>query len=128
MAGKDNYDSLWTSLVLVPFLIGVLAVPCFLIYAAFFKEDEPLRPPGWICDAPGPQWRTAGCEPAPGYHFEKHGFGWAAVHDITRTPLARQLDLDIADGWELLTNDERQLILDRKARIYDFVERKEDLK
>jgi hypothetical protein len=45
-----------------------------------------------------------------------------AVHDITRSEEERQKDLDIANGWYLLNNDERQAILDGHATIYDYVE------
>ncbi len=44
------------------------------------------------------------------------------MHDIA-TPALRQKDLDIADAWHLLTNKQRQEILDGKATIYEFVER-----
>jgi hypothetical protein len=88
----------------------------------FLTPEKPLRPPGWICDEPGPQWKTAGCVPAPGYHFEVRGSGQAAVRDITHTPAARRKDLDISDGWDMLTNKQRRQIMDGEATIYDFVE------
>ena len=86
------------------------------------RSEEPLRPPGWICDAPGPQWKTAGCVPATGYHFEVRGNQQVAVHNITHSAAARQRDLDIGDAWDLLTNKQRRQILDGEATIYDFVE------
>lgn len=93
------------------------------VYAcSLLIPEEPLRPPGWICDAPGPQWKTVGCVPAPGYHFEKRGSRQIAVHDITHSAGARQRDLDIGDAWDMLDNKQRQQILDGKATIYDFVE------
>ncbi len=61
--------------------------------------------------------------PAPGYHFELRGNGYyAAVHDITRDEAARQRDLDINAAWDVLTNEQRQAILDGKATVYDFAE------
>jgi hypothetical protein len=106
-------------------LIGLGGVA--LCFGAFYTcgllmPDGPLRPPGWICDAPGPQWKTAGCVPAPGYHFEARNKQQVAVHDITHTAAARQRDLDIGDAWDLLTNKQRQQIIDGKATIYNFVE------
>jgi hypothetical protein len=84
--------------------------------------EEALIPPGWFCDTglgPGDKGK---CYPAEGYHFEERGGGRVAVHDIA-TPALRQRDLDTADAWHLLTNEQRQQILDGKGTIYDFVER-----
>lgn len=93
-----------------------------LYTCSLLMPEEPLRPPGWLCDAPGPQWKTAGCIPVKGYHFEVRGKEWAAVHDVA-TPAIRQRDLDIAGAWHLLTNEQRKQVLDGKATIYEFVER-----
>lgn len=83
--------------------------------------QQALLPPGWWCDTPLEAWETPQCYPTEGYHFEERGGGRAAVHDIA-TPSLRQKDLDTADAWYLLTNEQRQKILDGKATIYDFVE------
>jgi hypothetical protein len=119
--------SLWDKIVLytggVFIWLACLAVLTGLaLLLVLLIPEKPLRPPGWLCDEPGEQWKTAGCVPAPGYHFEKRGSGWAAVHDITHTPAARQRDLGISDAWEVLTNKQRQEILDGKATVNDFAE------
>jgi hypothetical protein len=84
--------------------------------------EEALLPPGWFCDTGLGPGDRGNCYPAEGYHFEERGGGRIAVHDIA-TPALRQRDLDTADAWHLLTNEQRQQILDHKAIIYDFVER-----
>jgi hypothetical protein len=118
--------SLWDKIVLYTsgafiWLACVAILGGISLVLIWLTPEKPLRPPGWECDALGEQWKTAGCTPARGYHFEKRGSGFAAVHDITSVA-ERQRDLDTSDGWELLNNKERQQILDRKATIYDFVE------
>ena len=98
-------------------------VPGGMYGLSLLAGEESLRPPGWDCDARGGQWKTAGCVPVQGYHFEVRGKGYAAVHDYAPY-WRRQRDLDIADAWEELTNGDRQQVLDGKATIYDFVEHK----
>jgi hypothetical protein len=83
--------------------------------------DEALLPPGWFCDAGLEPGDRGHCYPAEGYHFEERGGHRIAVHDIA-TPALRQRDLDTADAWSILTNKERQQILDGKATVYDFAE------
>lgn len=102
--------------------LGCAALCVCALYAWHqLAGDEALLPPGWFCDnglGPGDRGK---CYPAEGYHFEERGGGRVAVHDIA-TPALRQRDLDVADAWHLLTNKQRQEILDGKATIYDFVE------
>jgi len=84
--------------------------------------EEALLPPGWFCDTglgPGDRGK---CYPTEGHHFEERGGGRVAVHDIA-TPALRQRDLDTADAWRILTNEQRQQILDGNATVYDFAER-----
>ena len=103
--------------------LASVAVCIGALYTCSFVAGEPaLLPPGWWCDTGAGPGDRGKCYPAEGYHFEERGGGRVAVHDIG-TPAMRQLDLDTADGWRLLTNKQRQQILDRKATIYEFVER-----
>ena len=92
--------------------------------------DEPLLPPGWDCSAveidPQSGNHLGQCVPQKGWHFEEdlaHG-GRIAVQDITHTRKDRQRDIDTAELWRDLTNDQRQKILDHKGTVYDFIEPK----
>ncbi len=108
--------------------IGAAAVIGGAMFFYWFGAEQPLRPPGWLCEEVSEGYTR--CSAAAGWHFEEiPGVGRAAIHDITRSPADRQRDIDLASGWRHLDNDQRRAILDGKASIYDFLDFEEvDLK
>jgi len=115
---KDRVASVLVWLAVVAPIWGlVLGIDHFL------GHDESLDPPGWDCSFLDKAEHTGQCYPAKGWHFEEHpAYGRIAVHDITATEDARQLDIDTAAAWRDLDNKKRQAILDGKATIYDVFE------
>jgi hypothetical protein len=116
-------------------LIGVAVMfgSLYLVYIGLHQYvypwalgEQSLPPPGWDCDKVDLpyDYRHAECVPLPGWHFEEDdpSIGRIAVQDITPTAGQRQLDIDTAEQWGNLSNEERRKILDGKAAIYDFFE------
>ena len=85
--------------------------------------EERLSPPGWDCSQLDEVQHTGKCYPAEGWHFEEHpSLGRIAVRDLTATQAERDADIDTANGWRGLTNDQRSEILAGRATIYDYLE------
>ena len=119
--------ALWliSAVVLFGFLYLIVIGLHQYVYPWLLGEQS-LPPPGWDCDKVDLpyDYHHADCVPLLGWHFEEDdpGIGRIAVHDITPMAAQRQLDIDTAEHWENLSNEERQKILDGKATIYDFFE------
>ncbi len=79
-----------------------------------------LDPPGWNCRAVDEFNHTGKCYPEEGWHFEERNGRRVAVRDITPSQEDRDLDINTANAWKDLTNDQRREILAGRATIYTY--------
>lgn len=100
---------------------------CVAVGVSFFlgidwlRGEKKLDPPGWDCRYLDEVEHTGQCFPAKGWHFEPHpSLGKIAVRDLTATQADRDSDLDTANAWKDLTNDQRRDILAGHSTIYDY--------
>jgi hypothetical protein len=87
----------------------------------WLRGEKKLDPPGWDCSWLDEVEHTGQCFPMKGWHFEPHPtLGKIAARDLTPTQAERDTDIDTANAWNDLTNDERREILAGRATIYDY--------
>jgi len=99
--------------------VGVLVAGALGI--DWLRGEKKLDPPGWDCSQLDEAEHTGQCFPARGWHFEPHqSLGKIAVRDLTATQADRDTDLDTANAWSDLRNDQRREILAGHSTIYDY--------
>ena len=102
---------------------------CVAIAVGFFlgvdwlRGEKKLDPPGWDCSQLDEAEHTGQCFPMKGWHFEPHpALGKIAIRDLTATQADRDTDIDTANAWNDLTNDQRKEILAHRSTIYHYFE------
>jgi hypothetical protein len=87
----------------------------------WLRGEKKLDPPGWDCSWLDEVEHRGQCFPMKGWHFEPHpSLGRIAVRDLTATQAERDTDIDTANAWHDLTNDQRREILAGHSTIYDY--------
>jgi hypothetical protein len=93
----------------------------FFLGVEWLRGEKKLDPPGWDCRFLDEVEHTGQSFPAKGWHFEPHpSLGRIAVRDLTATQAERDTDIDTANAWHDLTNDQRRDILAGHSTIYGY--------